>query len=141
MGIKDLDRLNKLAQYANSFEPYHFDMDTDTKYSRNLILISQYGITIRQPISEYTAKVSKSIGFKPFVPDLLDYNHKLIIEYNEEPLPQRGAKIIKKGHDEFSDHDKDLYYKLAGFKQLKIWESDQLWMDKIDSFLSGTTSL
>ena len=141
MGIQDLDRLNQLANYANSFPSFHFTMDTDTKHSNNLLLISEYGSFIRPPISITLAEELRTKGFKPFVPDLLDIKNKLIIEYNEESKPYRGAKIIKKGHDEFSDDDKDLYYKLAGFKQLKIWESDKNWTDKIDSFLTGTTSL
>ena len=115
-------------------------MDTDTKTSNLGLTISQHGIYYRDPLSESAAKSLRKMGFKRFVPDVIDFKHKLIIEYQEEPRPQRGAKIIKKGHTEFSDQDKDLYYKLAGFIQLKIWESDQSWMDKIDSFLT-TTSL
>jgi len=32
-------------------------------------------------------------------------------------------KLTKKGHDEFSDEDKDIFYELAKFNQLKIWEN------------------
>ena len=141
MGINDLDRLNQIAIYANSFPSFHFTMDTDTKHSTNCILIDEYGHVIKSPISKTVADNLRKDGYKPFVPDLLDIKNKLIIEYNEEPRPWRGAKIIKKGHTEFSDQDKDLYYKLAGFHQLKIWESDKFWTDKINSFLTGTTSL
>ena len=136
MGIQDLDRLNELARYANSFPGYKFIMDTDTRQSRNLILLSEFGMIVRPPISKERADELRSQGFRPFVPDLMDYKAKLIIEYQEESKPQKGPKIVKRGHDEFSDEDKDLYYQLAGFKQLKIWESDIYWMEKIQLFLS-----
>ena len=141
MGINDLDRLNELAKFANSFPNFNFTMDTDTKNSMNCILIDEYGHLIKSPITKLMADNLRKDGYKPFVPDLLDLKNKRIIEYNEEPKAYRGAKIIKKGHDEFSDEDKDLYYNLAGFKQIKIWESDKDWMDKIESFLTVTTSL
>lgn len=60
-------------------------------------------------------------------PDLLDYSHKLIIEYEEEPKPgKRGGKLGKKGHVEESnrDEDRDQLYRLAGFRLLKFWETD-----------------
>ena len=52
----------------------------------------------------------------------------MIIEYQEEcngrqGLLRRRGKINKIGHDEFSDEDKDIFYELANFNQLKIWEN------------------
>ena len=141
MGITDLDRLNQIATYANSFPSFNFTMDTDTKNSINCILIDEYGHVIKSPITKTVADNLRKDGYRPFVPDLLDIKNKMIIEFQEESTPWRGSKIIKKGHDEFSDEDKDLYYQLAKFHQLKIWESDKFWTDKIDSFLTGTTSL
>jgi hypothetical protein len=135
MGIQDLDRLDQIGTYANSFTKYHFTIDTDTKNSDNGITINEYGICYKDPLTEVAARQLKKLGFKRFVPDLLDWKNKRIIEYQEEPKPCKGPKIIQKGHDEFSDENKDLFYKLAGFKQLKIWESDQDWMHKIDGFL------
>ena len=72
-------------------------------------------------------RISKK-GFRQFVPDLIDFKNKIIIEYQEESKGRQGVlrrrgKINKKGHDEFSDEDKDLFYKLAEFNQLKIWEN------------------
>ena len=40
----------------------------------------------------------------------------------DDNITRRG-KINKKGHDEFSDEDKDIFYELAKFNQLKIWEN------------------
>ena len=136
MGINDLDRLSEIAKYANSFG-FHFLMDTDTNHSNIGMMIDEYGKTRRYPLSQEQVKELTKKGYKPFVPDLIDYHAKKIIEYQEESKPNRGPKIIKKGHDEFSDEDKDLYYQLAGFKQIKIWESDIYWMEKIQLFLIG----
>ena len=137
MGIQDLDRLGEIANFANAFTGYNFMMDTDTTHSSNCILIDEYGHVIKSPITKLVADNLRKDGYRPFVPDLLDFHRKKIIEYQEEPEPYKGAKITKKGHDEFSDEDKDLYYQLAGFKQLKIWESDKYWMIKVQLFLTG----
>jgi hypothetical protein len=134
MGISDLDRLSEIAKYANSFG-FHFLMDTDTKNSNTGMVINEYGKIRRYPLSQEEVRELTKQGYRPFVPDLIDYHAKKIIEYQEEPLPNRGPKIVKKGHDEFSDEDKDLFYQLAGFKQLKLWESDKFWTEKIDLFL------
>ena len=78
-------------------------------------------------------------------PDLLDYENKLIIEYEEEPKPgKKGGKLGKKGHTEESksDSDRDQLYRIAGFKLLKIWESeykDNTYVKKLASFLTNMT--
>ena len=142
MGLQDLDRLEVVANYANSFPDYNFQIDVDTNNSNNTILIDEYGNVKRVPISREDADKFRKHGFKPFVPDLIDFKMKKIIEYQEEPGPPKpGAKLARKGHDEFSDSDKDLYYKIAGFDQLKIWESDKDWTDKIDEFLDTNNDL
>lgn len=126
MGETDLMQLYKIKKWVKDFDAFAFNfiVDTNTLESRTGILINEYGTVIKSSgISESDAKQYRKDGFKPFVPDLIDFKNKLIIEWQEEPKPNKGAKIIKKGHDEFSDSDKDLYYKLAGFKQLKLWES------------------
>ena len=60
--------------------------------------------------------------------NLSSFKNKIIIEYQEECKGRQGVlrrrgKINKKGHDEFSDEDKDIFYELAKFNQLKIWEN------------------
>jgi len=64
-------------------------------------------------------------------PDLIDFKNKIIIEYQEESKGRQGVlrrhgKINKKGHDEFSDENKDIFYDVAKFNQLKIWENTPL---------------
>lgn len=60
-------------------------------------------------------------------PDLLDWEHRRIIEYEEESKPgKKGGKLGKKGHYAESRRDsrRDQLYRISGFKVLKIWESD-----------------
>ena len=76
-------------------------------------------------MTEEQAENYRKKGFRQFVPDLIDFKNKIIIEYQEESEGRQGVlrrrgKINKKGHDEFSDEDKDLFYDLAKFNQLKI---------------------
>jgi hypothetical protein len=70
-------------------------------------------------------KELKSFGWRHFVPDLIDYEKMVIIEYQESA--KKTGKHTVKGHDELSDSDKDLYYERAGFKQIKIWDYDKDW--------------
>ena len=77
-----------------------------------------------------------------FCPDLLDYEHKIIIEYEEEVGErQTGAKLATKGHHREGDMDtnrdirRNLYYKDSKFRVLRIYESDKLWEKKLGSFL------
>ena len=79
-------------------------------------------------MTEEQATEYRKKGFRQFVPDLIDFKNKIIIEYQEESKGRQGVlrrrgKINKKGHDEFSDEDKDIFYELAEFNQLKIWEN------------------
>ncbi len=70
---------------------------------------------------------SRENGNEIKCPDLLDYPNRVIIEYEEEPKPgKRGGKLGKKGHTEESKRDthRDYLYRIAGFKVLKIWETD-----------------
>ena len=77
-----------------------------------------------------------------FCPDLLDYDNKIIIEYEEEiGNPKAGAKLAKKGHNREGDFDskrddrRTFYYKLGGFSVLRVWESDKMWRNKLKNFM------
>ena len=94
-------------------------------------------------LTEIQAKDFRKKGFRQFVPDLIDFKNKIIIEYQEESEGRQGVlrrrgKINKKGHDEFSDEDKDIFYGLAKFNQLKIWENTPLEKQKeeLETFLT-----
>ena len=117
--IKEIDKENQ----------YNFIIDTDTKEGKTRIIIDELGTWQKvQFLTKEQAETFRKKGFRQFVPDLIDFKNKIIIEYQEESEGRQGVlrrrgKINKKGHDEFSDEDKDIFYDLAKFNQLKIWEN------------------
>jgi len=146
MGIQDLQKLFKINQQIKQFDKkkhYNFIIDTDTKEGKTRIVIDEFGTWEKTPyLTEEQAIQFRKKGFRQFVPDLIDFKNKVIIEYQEESKGRQGVlrrrgKINKKGHDEFSDEDKDLFYKLAEFNQLKIWEntSPEEQKEELEKFL------
>ena len=132
MGIQDLQKLFEINQQIKQFDKkkyYNFIIDTDTKEGKTRIVIDEFGRWKKTPcLTEEQAIQFRKKGFRQFVPDLIDFKNKIIIEYQEESKGRQGVlrrrgKINKKGHDEFSDEDKDIFYELAEFNQLKIWEN------------------
>ena len=132
MGIQDLKKLFEINQQIKQIDEknhYNFIIDTDTKEGKTRIVIDEFGTWKKTPcLTEEQATEYRRKGFRQFVPDLIDFKNKIIIEYQEECKGRQGVlrrrgKINKKGHDEFSDEDKDIFYELAEFNQLKIWEN------------------
>ena len=132
MGIQDLQKLFEINQHIKQIDKknnYNFIIDTDTKEGKTRIIIDEFGTWKKTPqLTEEQASEYRKKGFRQFVPDLIDFKNKIIIEYQEECKGRQGVlrrrgKINKKGHDEFSDEDKDIFYELAKFNQLKIWEN------------------
>jgi hypothetical protein len=147
MGIQDLEKLFSINQQIKKIDTgnyYNFVIDTDTKEGKTRIIINEFGVWKKMPIlTEIQAKGFRKKGFRQFVPDLIDFKNKIIIEYQEESEGRQGVlrrrgKINKKGHDEFSDEDKDIFYGLAKFNQLKIWENTPLEKQKeeLETFLT-----
>ena len=132
MGAQDLQKLFEIKnqiQQIDKRKDYNFIIDSDTKEGRTRIIIDEFGTWKKMPnLTEEQASEYRKKGFRQFVPDLIDFKNKIIIEYQEECKGRQGVlrrrgKINKKGHDEFSDEDKDIFYELAKFNQLKIWEN------------------
>ena len=132
MGVQDLQKLFEINQQIKQIDEknyYNFIIDTDTKEGKTRIVIDEFGTWEKTPyLTEKQATEYRKKGFRQFVPDLIDFKNKIIIEYQEESKGRQGVlrrrgKINKKGHDEFSDEDKDIFYELAEFNQLKIWEN------------------
>ena len=132
MGAQDLQKLFEIKnqiQQIDKKNDYNFIIDSDTKEGRTRIIIDEFGTWKKMPnLTEEQASEYRRKGFRQFVPDLIDFKNKIIIEYQEECKGRQGVlrrrgKINKKGHDEFSDEDKDMFYELAKFNQLKIWEN------------------
>ena len=124
MGIQDLQKLFEINQQIKQFDKkkhYNFIIDTDTKEGKTRIVIDEFGAWKKTPhLTEEQAIEFRKKGFRQFVPDLIDFKNKIIIEYQEESKGRQGVlrrrgKINKKGHDEFSDEDKDIFYELAEF--------------------------
>ena len=146
MGAQDLQKLFEIKNQIQQIDKknyYNFIIDSDTKEGRTRIIIDEFGTWIKTPnLTEEQASEYRKKGFRQFVPDLIDFKNKIIIEYQEESKGRQGVlrrrgKINKKGHDEFSDEDKDLFYKLAEFNQLKIWEntSPEEQKEELEKFL------
>ena len=146
MGAQDLQKLFEIKnqiQQIDKKNDYNFIIDSDTKEGRTRIIIDEFGTWKKMPnLTEEQASEYRRKGFRQFVPDLIDFKNKIIIEYQEESKGRQGVlrrrgKINKKGHDEFSDEDKDLFYKLAEFNQLKIWEntSPEEQKEELEKFL------
>jgi hypothetical protein len=132
MGAQDLQKLFEIKNQIQEIDKkndYNFIIDSDTKEGRTRIIIDEFGTWKKMPnLTEEQASEYRRKGFRQFVPDLIDFKNKIIIEYQEECKGRQGVlrrrgKINKKGHDEFSDEDKDIFYELAKFNQLKIWEN------------------
>ena len=85
-------------------------------------------------------------AIKILCPDILDFNNRIIIEYEEETGNRRkGAFLAKKGHGHPGDltniHDtnRDEFYEYSGFRVCKIWESEfklNTWKNKLFHFLA-----
>ncbi len=118
--------------------PFRFKTD-DGDYET---AIEFWAMGYHHPPKSQSWEESKKQGNEIKCPDLLDYPHKLIIEFEEESTPNRGPKIIKKGHTEESRKDsrRDQLYRMGGFKLLKIWEFDYksgLWRQQLKDFLKN----
>ena len=133
---RNYSSINQQIKKIDTRNYYNFVIDTDTKEGKTRIIINEFGAWKKVPIlTEIQAKDFRKKGFRQFVPDLIDFKNKIIIEYQEESEGRHGVlrrrgKINKKGHDEFSDEDKDIFYGLAKFNQLKIWENTPLEKQK-----------
>ncbi len=145
MGQIDLDKLFNIYYealfIAKKFNlPYRFKVDEGT-YETAIEFIND--TAHHPPISQTWQK-------KPiiFCPDLLDYPHKIIIEYEEEVGDTKlGARLAKKGHNREGDFNskrdelRNKYYALGGFTVLRIWESDETWRSKLKDFMLNFTPL
>ena len=121
--------------------PYHFKVDHGSFETA----IEFTAIGYNHPPKSNNWEESRENGNEIKCPDLLDYTNKIIIEYEEEGQKSRpGASIPTKGHGpqgditNTRDTHRDYLYRIAGFKLLKIWESeykDNSYVGKLKEFL------
>lgn len=142
MGIVDNDILQDINTYIKSLHtPYRFKSDDGSFETA----IEFWAMGYYHPPRSQNWDESKKRGNQIKCPDLLEYNHKLIIEYEEEPKPGKNmGKMGRKGHTSESkkDTNRDMLYRIGGFKLLKIWESeykDGSYIKKLELFLNGVS--
>jgi len=142
VGVVDYENLHKIYQEClkickNNNVSYHFKIDAGTYETA----IEFTAIGYHHPPRSKSWEELKKEGNEIKCPDILEFEHRLIIELEEEPKPgKRMGKFGKKGHVEESKRDshRDMLYRIAGFKILKIWESElksNKYKDKLYQFL------
>lgn len=142
MGIKDLVPLNNLVNVCRQLEREYnwgFVFAWDQGTYETAIIIREDGCwKSGRLISGWNELGSDEM----FCPDIIDFNRHIIIEFEESPgKPRSGARLAKKGHDpdgmDKRTSNRDLYYELAGFDVLKIFDfdSDADKKKKIKAFL------
>ena len=143
MGGIDIENLFRIYNAANSIIKKHsllisFTIDHGT-YETAIEFVGNHF---------FHPPISKNWDSHPqiFCPDLLDWNNKIIIEYEEEiGKPLSGAKLAKKGHQREGDLDnkrdtkRNEFYKRGGFRLFRIYDSDKAWVAKLEKFLIRLT--
>jgi len=139
MGESDIAELMAINEVIKALKTkFTFKVDHGTYETA----IEFWSIGYYHPPKSKSWEELKGKGNEIICPDLLDYPNKLIIEYEEEPLPGKSTgKLGKKGHTEESDKDshRDQLYRIAGFSLLKIWESEynnNSYKEKLKKFLN-----
>lgn len=139
MGEKDLNNLFKIYNEIRLLKkeynlPLNFKIDKGS-FETAIEFIDD---------KPYHPPKSKDWSTNPIIlcPDLLDYQNRLIIEYEEEVGNRRtGAKQAKKGHNREGDipNKRDArrndYYQKGKFSYFQIWESDEKWKIKLKNFV------
>jgi len=142
MGEVDYEDLHKIYRVCVDYckqekLPYHFKIDSGSWETA----IEFTAIGYHHPPKSKNWEEVKKAGNEIKCPDILDFEHKIIIELEEEPKPgKRMGKLGKKGHVEESkrDSNRDMLYRIAGFRLYKIWESEynlNKYKDKLCQFL------
>ncbi len=143
MGEKDVEVLFQIYKEATK-HGFYFKYDAGDFDTAIEFLPS--GKPYHPPVAN-SWEESKDKGTEIKCPDLLDWDNKLIIEYEEETGNKRlGAKFARKGHGHEGDLDKERddhrnkLYEKAGLKLFRIWQSyykDGSWKDKLKEWLNS----
>ena len=146
MGNQDLERLYPVYRACTDFSklaelPFHFREDTG---DYETAIEFKQGLSIHPPNA-------KNWDTDPDIicPDILDFEHKIIIEFEEETGNRKsGAHYAKKGHGHSGDLDtkrdsrRNTFYEQYGFRVFRLWESDykkQNWKVMLFEFLINCT--
>jgi len=140
MGEIDIEQIHKIYRACVDFceltgLPFQFKEDLGTYETA---IQFEDGYNVHPP----TAKNWKN---NPNIhcPDILDYENKIIIEFEEETGPRKpGAKMATKGHHHEGDYDtkrdtrRNANY--TNFRVFRLWQSiyeNENWKAKLFQFL------
>lgn len=149
MGRIDLVKIHPIYRFATDLSKekgWPFQFKEDSGDYETAILIEKFTGDCRKPPTN--GKFNWAGYWELFCPDILDFNNKIIIEYEEEAKPntRNGAKL-NKGHfpEQLNKRDqrRDMFYEIAKFRVCKIWESHKDWKPTLEDFLkvcAGTLS-
>lgn len=135
MGEQDIERIYPVYRACVDFckladLPFSFKEDTGSMDTMIEFVESKDKVIAIHPPNSKSWEESKTNGTRLFNPDICDFEHKIIIEFEEETGPKRpGAKMARKGHGHQGDYDtkrdtnRNEYYSQAGFTVFRLWES------------------
>ena len=138
LGHSDIEQLNKIYRYVTELSQenqWPFVLKEDSGDKETAIMVLDNGMTLMPPQQFLQGEI--------FVPDIMDWHNKIIIEYEESAKPNTGHMKAKKhkGHSDYTntrDSNRDNYYtKIANppFKLLKIWDWNKTWQTDAKVFL------
>jgi len=145
MGIKDLVSLYRIVKYARELENkynwgYNFKWDQGS-FETAILIHNEKQNMWQRPESNQTWKDIPT-SFALFCPDIVDFDKKIIIEYDETPgKPRSGARLAKKGHDpdgmDWRTEQRNLAYTRAGFNIKIILDTmeESKWKEELKKFL------
>ncbi len=150
MGQADIVRLYEIYHEAIKLEKklhwgFQFKVDAGN-FETGIRIHNETGAVIPVDVEPNEDEDPNPKNWMLFVPDISDFNNRIIIEYEEETGNRRkGAFLAKKGHGHPGDltnkHDsrRDFFYEAAAFRVCKIWESEfklNTWKNKLYHFLA-----
>jgi len=130
MGIVDYEELHEIYRICVDYcktEKISFNLKVDSGTYETAIEFTAIGY--HHPPRPKSWEELKKQGNEILCPDILDFENRIIVEFEEEPKPgKRMGKLGKKGHTSESKRDehRDMLYRIAGFRVLKIWESEYI---------------
>jgi len=146
MGVVDIVILHEIYKKLLELEKEHnwgFNFKTDDGNFETAIIFNEETKSSRRPGPGETwndIKYPETL----ICPDISDYDHKILFEYEEETGNRRsGAYLAKKGHGHMGDlptkrdSSRNQHYRNSKFRFCRIWELEFKNMDdKLFHFLA-----